>query len=111
MRVDEGWLLLYHGVSGTISDDPFERQQDVHYAAGALLLDGDDPTRVLDRSAQPLLSAETAEERVGIVGNVVFPTAVADIDGTLFTFYGMADEAIGVARIERNHPIARRRHR
>lgn len=109
VRVDEGWLLLYHGVSGSISDDPFERQKDVHYAAGGLLLDADDPTRVLARSAEPLLTAETTEERVGVVGNVVFPTAIADVDGALFTFYGMADEAIGVARIERIHPHTQRR--
>lgn len=101
VRVEEGWLLLYHGVSGSISDDPFEPQKDVHYAAGGLLLDADDPSRVLARTAKPLLSAETTEERVGIVGNVVFPTAVVEIEGALFTFYGMADEAIGVARIER----------
>lgn len=107
VRVDEGWLLLYHGVSGSISDDPFEPQKDVHYAAGGLLLDADDPTRVLARTAAPLLSAETAEERVGIVGNVVLPTAVVEIDGDLFTFYGMADEAIGVARIERADQASR----
>ena len=101
VRVPEGWLLLYHGVSGSISPNPFEPQKNVFYAAGGLLLDADDPSRVLARTAAPLLSPETDEERVGIVGNVVFPTAVAEIDGTLFTFYGMADEAIGVARIER----------
>lgn len=101
VRVDEGWLLLYHGVSGSMSDNPFEPQKDVHYAAGALLLDANDPSRVLARTTTPLLSAETAEERHGIVSNVVFPTAVVEIGGSLFTFYGMADEAIGVARIER----------
>lgn len=104
VRVPEGWLLLYHGVSGSISADPFTPQKNVHYAAGGLLLDADDPTRVLARSATPLLSAETLDERVGIVANVVFPTAIVEIEGTLFTFYGMADEAIGVARIDRVTP-------
>lgn len=102
IRVPEGWLLLYHGVSGSISDDPFTPQKDVHYAAGGLILDADDPSLVLSRTPLPLLSAETADERVGIVANVVFPTAIAEVEGTLFTFYGMADEAIGVARIERD---------
>lgn len=101
VRVPEGWLLLYHGVSGSISNNSFEPQRNVHYAAGGLLLDADDPSRVLARSATPLLTAETVDERVGIVANVVFPTAIVDIDGSWFTFYGMADEAIGVARIER----------
>ena len=101
VRVPQGWLLLYHGVSGTMSSNPFEPQKNVHYAAGGLLLDADDPSRVIARTTSPLLSAETADERVGIVANVVFPTAIVEIEGALFTFYGMADEAIGVARIER----------
>ena len=37
-----------------MSDDPFEPQKDVHYAAGALLLDPDDPSRVLQRTAREL---------------------------------------------------------
>lgn len=104
VRVPEGWLLLYHGVSGTMSDDPFAQQKNVFYAAGGMILDADDPTRVLQRSVEPLLSPETDQERVGIVGHVVFPTAIADINGRLFTFYGMADEAIGVASIDRRPP-------
>ncbi len=101
VRVAEGWLLLYHGVSGWISPNPFEPQKHVYYAAGGLLLDAADPSRVLARTRLPLLTAETDEERVGIVGNVVFPTAVVDVAGALYTFYGMADEAIGLARVER----------
>ena len=49
----------------------------------------------------PLLEPETVEERVGTVPNVVFPTAIATIDGRDFVFYGMADSSIGVALLER----------
>lgn len=101
VRVPEGWLLLTHGVSGTLGDEAAGIEKDVHYAAGALILDADDPTRVLARTSEPLLAAETQEERVGVVGNVVFPTAIVEVEGVLHTFYGMADEAIGVARIDR----------
>ena len=38
IRVDEGWLLIHHGVAGKISDDPFVPQTDVFYSAGALIL-------------------------------------------------------------------------
>ena len=41
------------------------------------------------------------EERSGIVPNVVFPTAVEEIDGRQFVFYGMADSRIGVAELDR----------
>jgi len=100
LRVPEGWLVLHHGVTGRI-ERAFEHQQNVHYAAGALLLDGDDPSIVIGRTAEPLLQAETVHERGGIVPNVVFPTAIEEIEGVLYVFYGMADSKIGVARLDR----------
>ncbi|ARC55674.1 1,4-beta-mannosyl-N-acetylglucosamine phosphorylase [Frondihabitans sp. 762G35] len=100
LRVPEGWLLLHHGVTGTI-DSAFAQQKNVRYAAGGMILDADDPTIVLARSEEPLLAPDTADERGGIVPNVVFPTAIEEIDGDRFVFYGMADSKIGVARLER----------
>ncbi|MEV0614730.1 hypothetical protein AB0I81_15475 [Nonomuraea sp. NPDC050404] len=101
IRVPEGWLMLHHGAAGTIGDNPFEQQQGAVYSAGAMILDADDPARVLSRSKEPLLSPETDDEVSGTVPNVVFPTTAADIDGTLYVFYGMADTKIGIARLER----------
>ncbi|QNE48141.1 glycosidase [Glaciihabitans sp. INWT7] len=98
--VDEGWLVLYHGVTGEI-DNAFTQQQKVNYSAGGMILDAADPTKILARTTEPLLAAETEDERSGIVPNVVFPTAIERIDGQLFVFYGMADSKIGVARIDR----------
>jgi predicted GH43/DUF377 family glycosyl hydrolase len=101
VRVDEGWLLLHHGVVGAI-DDPWEpQQQRVSYAAGAMILDPDDISRVLDRSTEPMLTAETEDERSGTVPNVVFPTAIEEVAGVRYVFYGMADTKIGVARLDR----------
>lgn len=98
-RVPEGWLVLHHGVTGRIEHE-FAQQRHVNYAAGALLLDADDPSVVLDRTPEPLLVAETAAERSGIVPNVVFPTAIEEVDGVAWVFYGMADSRIGVARLD-----------
>ena len=53
------------------------------------------------RTSAPLLTAQTDQERTGIVPNVVFPTAIENIDGQLFVFYGMADSRIGVAALDR----------
>lgn len=99
IRVPEGWLLLHHGVTGKI-DSAFAQQQNVNYAAGAMILDSQDPSVVIARTATPLLEPSTADERGGIVPNVVFPTAIEEVDGSLFVFYGMADSKIGVARLE-----------
>ena len=103
LRVPEGWLLLHHGVTGGL-ERAFAQQRHVNYAAGAMILDADKPWEVLARTAEPLLAPETADERQGIVPNVVFPTAIEQIDGRHFVFYGMADSKIGVARLERTTP-------
>lgn len=99
LRVADGWLILHHGVAGQLVHG-VDQQPGVHYAAGAMLLDADDPSQVLARTATPVLEPETAEELHGIVPNVVFPTAIEEIDGQHFVFYGMADSAIGVARLD-----------
>lgn len=99
VRVPEGWLLIHHGVAGALTHD-WEPQQRVRYAAGAMLLDPGNPARVMARTAEPILAPETAEETGGVVPNVVFPTAIEDVDGVRYVFYGMADSRIGVARLE-----------
>lgn len=101
IRVDEGWLLIHHGVTGAIEGSAFTPQQSVRYEAGAMILDAEDPSVVLARTALPLLTPETGEETRGTVSNVVFPTAIERIQGQDYVFYGMADSAIGVARLER----------
>jgi predicted GH43/DUF377 family glycosyl hydrolase len=101
LRVAEGWLLIHHGVTGHLGEGWDPATQRVHYAAGAMLLDPADPTRVLARSEEPILAPETADERLGTVPNVVFPTAVEEVDGTHYVFYGMADTRIGVVRLDR----------
>ncbi|MHB9131924.1 MAG: glycoside hydrolase family 130 protein [Armatimonadota bacterium] len=81
-RINEGWLVIYHGVN---------REQG--YCLGAMLLDHDDPRRVLARSAEPILYPKEAYECVGFYGNVVFTCGtVLDDDGTLRIYYGAADE-------------------
>jgi predicted GH43/DUF377 family glycosyl hydrolase len=100
IRVPEGWLVIHHGVTGRL-DPGVAQQQSVRYVAGGMILDADEPWRVAQRSVEPLLEPETPEEIDGTVPNVIFPTAIEEVDGSLFVFYGMADTSIGVARIVR----------
>jgi predicted GH43/DUF377 family glycosyl hydrolase len=103
VRTPLGWLMLYHGVAGPILEG-VDHQPYVRYCAGVMLLDADDPLKILYRSPEPTLAPETEEERVGIVPNVVFPTGV-DVreHGRVDVYYGMSDSAIGVARLELPH--------
>jgi predicted GH43/DUF377 family glycosyl hydrolase len=87
----EGWLLLYHGVRGTASGSI--------YRAGLALLDAERPERVLARSADWVLGPEAPYERIGDVGNVVFPCGwiLAGDGDTLRVYYGAADSSICIA--------------
>lgn len=100
LRVPEGWLVLHHGVSGA-TPKGFELAHGSKYAAGAILLDAQDPRLVLARTPEPLLAPETELELQGTLGNVVFPTAIEAIGSRRFVFYGMADSSIGVAELVR----------
>jgi predicted GH43/DUF377 family glycosyl hydrolase len=100
IRTPHGWLMVYHGVAGQILEG-VDHQPHVRYSAGAMLLDSDDPRKIIYRSAEPILTPEVDEERVGIVPNVVFPTGIDQReDGRVDVYYGMADSQIGVARLD-----------
>ena len=67
------------------------------YAAGALLLDATDPTRVLKRTAESFMRREAAFEVGGFVPNVVFPTGMVPDGEKLLVYYGAADAGTAVA--------------
>ena len=85
IELDEGWLLLTHGVGAMRK-----------YSVGAVLLDRDDPSIIVKRSAEPLISA-AAEDREGYVPNVVYTCGAMKHGDLLFMPYGIADSAVGFA--------------
>ena len=88
IKTEDGWLLIYHGVS-----------KDTHYSLGVALLDLQDPTKILFRQTEPILEPELEWEINGYVPNVVFSCGQAVIDGKIYVYYGGADTAIGVAQL------------
>lgn len=91
VRVPQGWLLIYHGVSPATPQSPGGK-----YSAGAALLDYQDPFRVIARSETPLLSPERSYEREGFLPNVIFPTGtlISEDGESLLIFSGAADEVV-----------------
>ena len=85
IELDEGWLLLTHGVG------PVRK-----YSIGAVLLDKADPSRVLARASEPLVRPESSE-RDGYVPNVVYTCGAIVHQDTLIIPYGLADHATGFA--------------
>ena len=91
IETEEGWLLIYHGVS---------KKADNHYHLRAALLDPRDPTKVIVRTKDPILEINASYEKFGVVPNVVFSCGSAVINGKLFVYYGGADKVLGVATIK-----------
>lgn len=91
IMTDRGWLTLYHG-----SDKKPSQEGAGVYSAGALLLDADNPGRVIAKSLSPVMKPEAPFEKNGFVENVVFPTAMIRREGMLFVYYGAADENLAV---------------
>jgi beta-1,2-mannobiose phosphorylase / 1,2-beta-oligomannan phosphorylase len=98
-----GWLIVYHGVSE--ASPPTAASRQLCYSAGVMVLSGEHPQRLLYRSAQPVLAPELPQERSGTIANVVFPTGIdrrddLGIPDRFDVYYGMADDRIGVARLD-----------
>ena len=91
IETDKGWMLLYHGVVNTCNG--FE------YSFGAALLDIDNPSKVLMRTKDYLITPEEPYETTGFVPNVCFPcAALCDADtGRIAVYYGAADTYVAMA--------------
>lgn len=86
IETEHGWLCLNHGYdSGHV------------YSLGVLLLDLDDPRRVIRRPKERLFYPRELWELRGDVPNVVFSCANPVVDGEVYVYYGGGDHVIGLA--------------
>lgn len=90
IKTDIGWLLLYHAL------DKRDPNNIIGYTVGAMILDFKDPTKVLYRSPEPILSPDMPYENDGKPG-VVYASGAVVKDGTLFIYYGGGDKHTCVA--------------
>lgn len=91
IETSEGWLLFYHGVTNTCNG--------FVYSIGGALLDLEEPSKVLYRCSDFLLTPEMPYEESGFVPNVCFPcAALCDAEtGRIAIYYGCADSYVGLA--------------
>ena len=89
LRTRDGWLVLYHGVCA-----------ESVYRVGALMLDLDDPRKVVARTKKPIMEPEFYYEKTGLViNNTVFPAANIIHDGKVYIYYGCCDTSIALATV------------
>ena len=91
IETSEGWLMIYHSVINNCNG--------LVYSMASAILDLDDPSKVIARSNQYMLSPEKDYETNGFVPNVAFPCAtLCDADtGRLAIYYGAADTYMAIA--------------
>jgi beta-1,4-mannooligosaccharide/beta-1,4-mannosyl-N-acetylglucosamine phosphorylase len=92
IRTAAGWLHLYHGVATHFASSNI-------YQAGVVLLDLDDPTKVIGRSPGNILEPRELCELTGQVPNVVFPSGMVapGEGGEVLVYYGAADSSVCLA--------------
>jgi predicted GH43/DUF377 family glycosyl hydrolase len=88
IETDHGWLAINHGYGA-----------DHLYQMGVVLLDLDDPTKIIHRPEEAIFWPREPWELRGDVSNVVFSCANPVVDGTVYVFYGGGDHVIGLATI------------
>jgi predicted GH43/DUF377 family glycosyl hydrolase len=94
VRIDQGWLEIYHGVD-----------RDNRYCLGAVLLDSREPWNVVARAESPIFEPQADYECKGFFGNVVFSCGLLCEDGRLRIYYGAADTALCYAELSLDETI------
>ncbi len=100
VKTRKGWLHIYHGVAGHFGSSNI-------YQGGVMLLDLNDPTKVISRSWCNILEPREIYELAGQVPNVVFPSGMIVMeydaegfalpDSEVYVYYGAADTCVGLA--------------
>jgi predicted GH43/DUF377 family glycosyl hydrolase len=106
VKTRKGWLHIYHGVASHFSSSNI-------YQAGVMLLDLENPSRVIGRCRCNILEPRELYELVGQVPNVVFPSGMivekfdeegfAEADSPVKVYYGAADTVVGLATTTIQH--------
>lgn len=87
IKTKDGWLEIYHAADKTNK-----------YCMGAMLLDLDDPTKIIYRSKQPILQPEADYEKKGFFGDVVFGCGYTLTEDQITMYYGVSDTSMAACQ-------------
>jgi predicted GH43/DUF377 family glycosyl hydrolase len=96
VMVADGWVEIYHG-----NRQPTKPGEVGAYATGVLLLDPNDPAKVLHRTPDSIFEPTAEFERHGFVPDVVFPTGIVELGASYLIYYGAADSCTAVVEFSR----------
>ncbi len=84
-----GWLLFWHG-----------KDNSGKYALGIMLLDKNDPSKIIKYQEEPILTCEMPYEKEGFLPNVVYTNGAVEFNGKFIVYYGCCDRCLSVASID-----------
>ncbi len=93
IKTKDGWLFIYQAVG---------HQDPSRYKIGAMLLDSNDPTKVLYRANKPIIEPNEPYENEGFKAGVVYPCGAVVVKDNLFVYYGGADTVVCAASQDLN---------
>jgi len=102
VKTKEGWLLLYSHIQNYFPGSNLDRI----FGIEAVLLDKNNPLKVLGRTGGPLMAPREPYELLGHVPDVIFPSGALVKKDTLFIYYGAADMTACVAHVNLNDLIS-----
>lgn len=91
VKTDKGWLFIYHGVS----------LDDKTYRVGAMLLDLNDPRKILGITKNFIMEPEQPFETNGFYNGCVFPTGIVEVKDEYYIYYGAGDQCICLAKVKK----------
>ncbi len=104
LKTDKGWLTLFHTVMKVEENlSTWEKEWHSLYSIGIMLLDLEDPTKIIGICKEPLIKPEMEYELKGFRGSVVFPGGmILEDDGEVKIYYGAADtvECMATANVD-----------
>ena len=96
IRTNDGWLLIYHGVSS----------KDKCYRVGAMLLDLENPRKILAKTSKFIMEPEFSFETDGFYNGCVFPTGIVEKDNQFYIYYGAGDQCICLCTIDKEELLS-----
>ncbi|MFA7561330.1 MAG: hypothetical protein WCY80_04445 [Candidatus Izemoplasmatales bacterium] len=90
IKTKYGWFMITHGVS----------KDDDTYRVGAIIMDLENPSKIIARTKEPIMEPEFDFETKGLYNGCVFPTGNVVKDNILYVYYGAADKFVCVATCE-----------
>lgn len=89
LETEHGWLLFWHG-----------KNNRGEYGLGIMLLDKNNPAKILKFQEEPILTPEKEYEKTGFVNNVVYTNGAIRLKDKYFIYYGCCDRVLAVATLD-----------